>query len=97
MTAKKKVQISDYDPADYLSTKEEAALYLQACIETGETAVILAALRDIAKAYGMTTLADKTGISRQGLYKALSESGNPSFDMVLKITNALDIPLAVGQ
>ncbi|HEX7115177.1 MAG TPA: addiction module antidote protein [Steroidobacter sp.] len=39
---------------------------------------------DIARARGMARLAKETGISREGLYEALSPDGNPSLRTVLK-------------
>ncbi len=69
--------------------------YLDACLEEdpGDGSVVRAALNDIARAQGMTQLARETGISREGLYKALSPSGNPEFATVLKIIKALKIKL----
>ena len=55
---------------------------------------IAAALGDVARARGMTDLAKRTGLTRMGLYKALSKDGNPSFDTVLKVLHALGLRLA---
>ena len=78
-----------YDAAEFLESDEEIIAYLNAALEDGDSALVSAALGDIARARGMTKLANETGITRDGLYKALSPSGNPSFGTVLKVLNAL--------
>jgi probable addiction module antidote protein len=84
-----------WDPVDYLKTDEDMALYLDACLEedAGDGVVVRAALNDVARARGMSQLARDTGISREGLYKALSPSGNPEFSTVLKVIKALGLKL----
>ena len=71
------------------------AMYLDACLEEdpGDGSVVRAALNDIARAQGMTQLAKATGITREGLYKALSPTGNPEFSTILKVIKALKIKL----
>ena len=54
---------------------------------------LCATLRAVARARGMTNLAKRTGLTRMGLYKALSKDGNPSFDTVLKVLHALGLRL----
>lgn len=88
-----------HDSAEYLKTEEDMAAYLDACFaEAGDDpAFITRALGTIARARGMTQLARDTGISREGLYKALSGEGNPEFATILKVMHALGIQLrAVG-
>src|SRR3989338_3906007 len=86
-----KTKTTPYDTADYLKTEEDVALYFDACLEeAGDDAVFIAqALGNIARARGMTQLARDTGLAREGLYKALSADGNPSFATILKVTKAL--------
>jgi probable addiction module antidote protein len=93
--ARRKQKFSRYDVVDYLASKEDLAAYLDACmVEAGDDApYIAAALGEIARARGMAQLAKDTGISREGLYKALSPGGNPSFATVLKVLNALGLTL----
>jgi len=92
---RKKEKFSRYDVADYLKSEEDLAAYLDACMEeAGDDATfIAAALGDIARARGMVQLAKDTGISREGLYKALSPDGNPSLATVLKVVKALGLKL----
>ena len=83
------------DAAEHLNTKEDVRLYLEACAEEdpGDGSLIRAALNDIARAQNMSLLARDVGMSREGLYKALSENGNPSFATVMRITRALGMPV----
>ena len=84
-----------WDAAAHLHSKEDARLYLEACAEEdpGDGSLIRAALNDIARAQNMSLLARDAGITREGLYKALSENGNPTFATVIRITRALGMQL----
>ena len=86
-----------WDAAEYLRTKEDMRLYLAACAEEdlGDGSLIRAALNDIARAQNMSLLARDAGMSREGLYKALSENGNPSFATFMRITRALGMQLRI--
>lgn len=84
-----------YDVAEQLRTPEEMAAYLDAWLTDApdDAAGIARALGDIARAKGMTQVARDAGLSRESLYKALSENGNPSFATVLKVARALGVRL----
>lgn len=84
-----------YDVAEQLRTPEERAAYLDAWLaEAPDDAVGIArALGDIARAHGMSQVARDAGLSRESLYKALGERGNPSFATVLKVARALGVRL----
>lgn len=84
-----------YDVAEQLRTPEEMAAYLDAWLEEApdDVAGIARALGDIARAKGMSQVARDAGLSRESLYKALSENGNPSFATVLKVARALGVRL----
>lgn len=86
-------KFSHYDTADHLRTEEEIALYLEAAMEDGDPALITAALGDVARARNMSQLARDTGMTREGLYKALSGEGNPSFATIMKVAHALGLKL----
>lgn len=85
-----------YDAAEFLDTDEDIVAYLNAALEDGDPSLVSAALGDVARARGMTQLARETGITRDGLYKALSPSGNPSFATVQKVVKALGYKLDVA-
>lgn len=97
--AVEKLGIKPLDAADYLQSDEDCALYLQACLEDapGDAVLFAKALGDVARARGMMQLARDTGMSREGLYKALGENGNPSFATVMKVLDALGMKLHVEQ
>lgn len=88
-----KVKLKPWDSAAHLRTDEEMALYLEACLEEGDPALITHARGVIARARGMTQLARDTGLSRESLYTALSAEGNPEFGTVMKVFKALGFRL----
>lgn len=83
-----------FDVQDHLKTPEDRAAYLEAAFEEGDPAFITLALNDIARAIGMTDVAKAAGITREGLYKALSDKGDPRLSTLLGVTKALGIRLA---
>jgi probable addiction module antidote protein len=89
----KTMKFRKWDVVEYLKTEEDMVLYFDACLEEGDPALITAALGDIARAKGMSQVARDAGISREGLYKALSSEGNPEFATVLKVMKALGLKL----
>jgi probable addiction module antidote protein len=88
-----RVRTLPYDVADQLRTPDEMAAYLDAWLAEAPDDVggIARALGDIARAKGMSKVARDSGLSRESLYKALSEDGNPSLSTVLKVAKALGI------
>lgn len=92
------LKLKKWDSAEYLRTKEDIALYFDACLEEAgdDVAFIAKALGNMARAHGMTELANQTGLGRESLYKALSAEGNPSFSTILKVTRALGLQLRVA-
>lgn len=92
-----KETFSRWDAADYLKSEEDMAAYLQACLEEApdDPAFLATALGDVARARGMVQLAKETGITREGLYKALSKDGNPNFGTVLKVLHALGLKITL--
>jgi probable addiction module antidote protein len=94
-TSAAKTKTVPYDVAEQLRTPQEMAAYLDAwLVEAPEdVAGIARALGDIARAKGMSQVAHDAGLSRESLYKALSENGNPSFATVLKVAKAVGLCL----
>ncbi len=86
---------SAYNVAEHLRTPEEMAAYLDAWLDEApeDSSGIARALGDIARAKGMSQVAQDAGLSRESLYRALSERGNPSFATVLKVAKALGVRL----
>jgi len=84
-----------WDAADHLETEEDIRAYLDAALELGDPALVVAVLGDIARAKGMTQIARETGLGRESLHKALSPTGNPEFATILKVVGALGLRLHV--
>jgi probable addiction module antidote protein len=75
---------------------DEAAHYLNACLEDEDARVFLLALRDVAEAHGgIRTLSRETRLNRESLYRMLSNAGNPSLDSLAAILRAFGMRLAV--
>jgi probable addiction module antidote protein len=94
-TKRRKETFSRWDAAEYMNSDDDMAAYLDACLEEApdDPALLAEALGDIARARGMVQLAKDTGLTREGLYKALSKDGNPSLGTVLKVMRALGLKL----
>ena len=82
-----------FDPAAYLDSPEAMLAYLDGGFADGDAREITDALGVVARARGMSQLAEETGLTRQALYKALSGDGNPEFATVLKVIRALGLRL----
>lgn len=93
------LKTTPWDSAEYLRTEKERAAYLAVCMDEApdDAAFFAHALGVVARSRNMSQLSRDTGLTREGLYKALSESGNPSFDTVLKVMRALGYRLIVVQ
>jgi len=91
------ISTTKWDSAEYLKTEEDMKLYLEACIEEAgdDPSFIVHALGVVARAKNMSQLARDTGLTREGLYKALSPEGNPTFSTVAKVAKALGFKLSI--
>ena len=88
---------SRWDVTEYLQSVEEVRLFLEECAreDPGDGSLIRAALNDVARAGNVSKLARDAGMSREGLYKALSKDGNPTFATVMRITRALGMHVRI--
>lgn len=84
-----------FDIADYLDNEEMIAEYLNAVLEDGDSSDLVVAIGHVAKAMGMSKIAEKTGMSRPSLYKALSVGAKPQFDTIMKVLQAIDVQINV--
>ena len=89
-------QLAPFDAVDYLDDEQNIAEYLTAALEDPNPDVFLTAVRDVARARGMTQLAKDSGLGRESLYKALSPGAKPRYDTVLKLVHALGIKLSAS-
>jgi len=90
------VKTTKWDVTEHLDSEEKIALYLEAAFEDGDPAMIAAAIGDVARARGMSQIAKDAGLSRESLYKALSQDGNPGFATIMKVTKALGFNVTVS-
>lgn len=84
---------TEFDPAEYLSNPNVIAEFISDALETGDSAYIAKAMGVVARAKGMTELANETGLSREQLYRSFSEQGNPTLKTMLAVTKALGIDI----
>jgi probable addiction module antidote protein len=88
-------KFAKFDAADYLDSEEMIAEYLTAALEDENPDVFLAAIGDVAKARGMSAIAQITGLGRESLYKALAPGAKPRYDTILKVLHGLGVKLTV--
>lgn len=93
--AKTKVTYAPMDIADHLDSEEVIAEYLSEAFRDGNTAVILKALSDVAKARGMSNLAKDSGLGRESLYKALAPGAKPRFETIAAVMRALNLGIEI--
>src|ERR1700684_2655397 len=93
---KSEIKTIPSDSAEHLKIDEDIADYLKAVFEDGDPRLIRHALGVVARAKGMTQIAQAAGLGRESLYKALSPDGNPEFATVLKVMRALGLRLKVA-
>lgn len=86
---------SAYDTADYLNSAADVAAYLEAVLEESgdDPSAIARAFGTVARSGNLSGLAREIGMSREGLYKALSGDGNPSFATIVKVARAFGLRL----
>jgi probable addiction module antidote protein len=82
-----------FDAAYYLEDLDDVATYLEIALQESaeDPSAVPRALGVIARSQNMSELARRVGMSRDGLYKALSADGNPTWSTILKVTNALGL------
>ena len=86
-------RFTPFDAADYLDSDESIAAYLSAALEDDDPDLFQTAVKDVARARGMTQLAKDTGLGRESLYKALAPGAKPRYDTILKVVKALGVTL----
>jgi probable addiction module antidote protein len=89
----KQIKTTVWDPAVYLESEDQIAAYLEDAFDSGDSDVIIAAIGDVARARGMTKIAEETNRGRESLYKSLSSGGNPSFSTILTVLSSLGFKL----
>ena len=90
-----KIETTAFDSADYLNSAEAIAAYLETYLEDGTPEELRNALATVARSHGISYLARRSGVSRPGIYKALGQDGNPSFETIRSILSAMGLRLTV--
>ena len=89
-------ELADFDPSKYLDSDEAVAQYIGLAIEEGDPGLLAAALGDVARARGMSNVAEAAGLTREALYKALRPQAHPRFDTIQRVCKALGVRLTVA-
>ena len=89
-------KLKEFDPSAYLTNDEVVAEYLTAALEDPNPDVFLAAVGNVARARGMSSIAEESGLGRESLYKALTPGAKPRYDTVLKVLQSLGVKLTVS-
>lgn len=89
----KKNKITRLDIAEYLDSEEMVAEYLNLICQEDDPAALLRAIGHVARSKGMAKIAEKSGLGRESLYKALDEKAHPRFETVFKVLAALGIQM----
>jgi probable addiction module antidote protein len=90
------LETTRFDVLDHLKTPDDRMLYLEAAFEDGDPSLIAHALGDVARAVGMTSVAKDAGVSREALYKSLSEAGDPRLSTFLGVIKALGLKVSIS-
>jgi probable addiction module antidote protein len=95
MDKSNRLNLAPFDASDYLDSEEVIAEYLTVALEDPDPDAFLMAVSDVAKARGIATIAEKAGLGRESLYKALRPGAQPRFDTVRRLLDALGVKLGV--
>jgi len=91
------IKTTPFEMSDYLNSPEMMQEYIQAAIEEDDLVTLRLALADVAKAKGMSVIAEGTSLNKQNIYKSLSENDNPSFNTINKVITACGLKLQVTR
>ncbi len=91
-----KLEVTNFDIAQYLDNKEVIAEYLSQILADGDMDELLEALGNIAKAKGMSQIASETGLGRESLYKTFHKGTKPKFDTIIKVMQSFGLRMQVS-
>jgi probable addiction module antidote protein len=91
------MEVSKWDMAEFIDTKEDVIAHLAVALEENDTEFLLDLIGALARSAGMSQIARELGVTREGLYKSLAPTGNPSFETVLKLLDILGFRLRIEQ
>lgn len=87
--------LEDFDPAEYITNDEAAAVYINEALATNDAGLLASAIGDVARARGMTEIAKSAGITREALYKALRENSQPRMETIARVLAAMKLRFVV--
>lgn len=90
-----RIRLKPFDPSAYLTSDKVIAAYLSAALEDQNPDVFLSAVGDVAKARGMSLIAERTGLGRESLYKAFAPGAKPRYDTVVRVLHGLGVKLNI--
>lgn len=91
------IETNRFDIVKYLDSDEAIAIYLNEMAQTGDSNDFIVALGDVARAKGIAEIAQKTGLARESIYKALTSGSKPRFDTIMRIMHALNLKPQYAQ
>jgi probable addiction module antidote protein len=91
------MKLKKFDVIDFLDSDEALIEYLNLAPAENDPKYFAKALGNVARAKGMSSISDATGLGRQALYRALSSKGNPRIDTLFKVLDTLNVRLAITQ
>ena len=91
------MQLKGFDVIDFLDSDEALVEYLNVALEENDPEYFAKALGNVARAKGMSSVSEATGLGRQSLYRALSGDGNPRIDTLFRVLDALEVKLAITR
>ncbi len=91
------MNLKKFDVVDFLDSDEAIIEYLNVALEENDPKYFAKALGNVARAKGMTSISEATGLGRQSLYKSLSDDGNPRVETLFRVLAALDVRLAITR
>ena len=91
------LETKPWDAVDYIKTPQDEFLYLEAAFEDGDPGLIAAAIGDVARARGMTKMAQEAGLTRDAIYKAFRPegAGNPTLQTLTRVVKALGYRISI--
>lgn len=90
------IKVTEFDASAYLDSEEAIVEYLTAALEDDDPAVFLAAVGHVAKARGMSAIAQESGLGRESLYKAFAPGAKPRYETVQKVLHSLGVKISVS-
>ena len=91
------MELKKFDVVDFLESDEALVEYLNVALEENDPRYFAKALGNVARAKGMTSISEASGLGRQALYRALSGEGNPRIDTLFRVLESLNLRLAITQ